>query len=1478
MDERKIQKDYVMNYLCRREDEGGLGYRYVAPNVVQNGMFIPSVLAEFISDTQPAEWSRLMRKFGNDERALQNELAETIREKVIDKQNVAIFFNTFKTITFKGEQITLFYVPGTELRGDEDFKKNIFCAVEEAPHKQKYNRNLVTNIRPDVTFYLNGIFLGYMELKCVSMGQNAQDQGRGKVAKDYLSAVRSIVEAAQTDSQVTKEKKQLLAIYEKAIHITASDINETYVLRNMAQMYDLAHSEFTTNLSTATVDRLVPDVCKVFKAYPVSSPLLTEKQKFEEVARALYSKKAIKNEILYYNFIEYKYEKKKDGKRVRKSNSGRLISPRPKQKFGCDKIMNRIKEMLDNEDNPDYYTDKLRSEFYALGIPQQKTEEIIAKRERFCNNKFVYSLLMQYAAGFGKSNIIGWTALQLKDYRYQGAYAYDKIMLVVDRLQLRDQLDERMYNMNIDKSMFVEAVDRQTFVDALDDQRRIIVVNIQKFIDLQQAIDDAGKKLKNMRVAFLIDEIHRSNSGENNKEMINLFERLQDSFNHGGQKIYKKNLLIGFTATPSDETLSRFGEFRSATTVPLWVPFDTYSVKEAIADGYILDPTKHIIPYNVTVGFELPDGVDFSDNDNIPDVRQNKQKVYEFEPRMRKIAEFVVDRLLSLVFGKIRGEGKAMLAVTSIPIAIRYTRIIRELYAKKCSEPRYAKYAKAPIVVVYSDSQRYESCASVNDNISEAQAIENFKNGKNGLIIVVDKLQTGFDEPKLHTLFLDKEIKDINAIQTISRVNRTCKYKNECHVIDCSWKNVNTKSINQAFKKYCDMVISQFDPEEEARLIAGFYKEMSTSKPFIEWFKGYVQKKNDADFILDMESSIRDWINICMTREIAVRNKNEELGLNPGYVGYVQPENEAKMLRFVVGQYASALLSLKNVYVIAAKYSDETFLDFWQVFCKIYRDATRNTGDESYSFDVVDSDVIPGITDVDDGDDEPANGGKKRKRGPMEQKPKEVSLEKILELLKRLNEQELISAREAQRWLAEIGVMFNNLKHKDRLCVVLCDDKTQDEEKLREYRKFQNIYKLVDLKKRQDLAKVDKFEKMLDDNVEQFYSIFMEQLKDVENGDSDFDYDTTSDSELTSSAPVSMDELVEIVRKKMHPDYNETALKECLCRTYAPHFDKIAGKIRPMKETVDNLFRVLNTKSLDTLDGVDSVVKESLNMLSMAEGLSANEKRMHLSQLLMKYEAFLKKLYYLINHKELEGKEPGKGATLSSAIFGIPSLKELKISEDPAVNAFSGRLDILRKLRNDEAHGSSIATDQEIDAVIGIVTDMYLYAAGTNIIPVAKRYELSTDEIDDHYGQYEHKLPMAAESLSVKDLDEVARLEILRECVIKLLNYGYNKKDAVFTKQRHWEAVYRVAADHGFVIDGDYDYFKRMIDDMDIQNLPCALTKNFLDNNNTGIYAQNMKDWTSEGLAGKALAEYEDIKKCAEVFENIVVHRIKPRR
>ena len=520
--------------------------------------------------------------------------------------------------TFEGETVPLYFVSGTELGGDADFKKNIFAAVEEMKHKVMCDGVTLQNLRPDISFFLNGIFIGYMELKSVTNGQTARVQGRGKVIGDYLESVKGMAERAKAHPAALADRRETLWMFEKGIHLTATDVNETYVIRSIGAFYDDAIKGFADNV--ASIAQLKPDMEKAFKLYPITSELLSNKQRFVEVMHALYSKKMIEREILYYNFIEYKYVKKEGAKeKERTSNTGRLIAPRPKQKFGCDKIMGRITEMLDHEKEPGYYINKLRTYLQSQGITPQKIEEIILLRERYFNNKFVYSLLLQYAAGFGKSNIIGWTALRLKDFRYEGMYAYDKVMIVVDRLQLRDQLDTMMMNMNIDKSMFVEATDRDTFINALEGKLRIIVVNIQKFLDLQDALSAAGKKLKKMRVAFLIDEIHRSNSGENNQEMIDLFARLQETFNVGGQTVVKKNLLIGFTATPSEETLAKFGEFRSALTKPMWIPFDCYTMREAIEDGYILDPTKAIIPYAVPVDFELPEELRDSDEDDIND-------------------------------------------------------------------------------------------------------------------------------------------------------------------------------------------------------------------------------------------------------------------------------------------------------------------------------------------------------------------------------------------------------------------------------------------------------------------------------------------------------------------------------------------------------------------------------------------------------------------------------------------------------------------------------------------------------------------------------------------------------------------------------------------------------------------------------------------------------------------------------------------
>lgn len=1089
--ETRIQHEYIMKFLCRKEEEGGLGYRETDPNIVSSDLFIPSQLTEFVQEANPIVWRSLMSKYHQDEIALGQALKNEVKARLLEASNVATFLNKNRTITFEGETVPLFYVSGTELGGDADFQKNIFAAVEEMPHNIVSDGITLLKIRPDVSFFVNGIFIGYMELKSVTNGQWAATKGRGKIITDYLEVVKGMADRERMrPNEVKAEHKTTLQIFEKSIHLVATDVNETYVLRGIANYFDEARKGFYDR--TTSVTQFRPEIEKNFKIYPLSNPLLTEQERFEEVMTNLYSKKMIEREILYYNFLQYNYKMER-GKRVRTSNRGTLISPRPKQKFGCDKVISRVREMLEKEQDADFYARRLRQELEALDVSSEIIDQIIRKRDSYYNNKYVYSLLMQYAAGFGKSNIIGWTALQLKDMRFQNAWAYDKILIVVDRLQLRDQLDTMMYNMNIDKSMFVEARDQKTFVEALTDTRRIIVVNIQKFLDLQNAINKSGKKLEKMRVAFLIDEIHRSNTGDNNREMVNIFDQLQEtivtSAEHSGST-KKKNLIIGFTATPSEKILARYGEFKSDRAhIPLWIPFDSYTMKEAIADGYILDPTKHIIPVVTTMHFELPEGVDPTEEGQR--VLLEKARIYVNPERMEKLAQFIVNRLVSLVYGKIHGTGKAMLAVSSIPNAISYCNIIRRLMEQKCEDPKYRRYKDATIAIVYSDNQEYEASSSMNNNMTEEQVIQNFKQAKNGLIIVVDKLQTGFDEPKLHTLFLDKEISDINAIQTISRVNRTCKYKEECHIVDLSWRNVNVTNINEAFKTYCGTTVSGFNPEAEARLVESQYNDLTSTEPYQRWFEAYKTHRNDVTFMLQMEDALRNWIRIQFERAA-----QEEAAI--GDDSHIEIINEAKRIRRLVGRYAAALMMLEEVYEIDAIYRDSIFLKFWEVYCRVYRSLMNISGEDGVIRpDIETDDEVPGIT-ISEGEDENEDDDEQedtpeRGEGGMSGTRISSPEQNILEVLRRWNEKEDLSAEEVQRWLSEINQMFASFRSDTRFMAMLHDNTFTNELKQDEYRKVLNRYRRS-LTQREDIGQVFLFKKMLAENSDQLFDIFLESL------------------------------------------------------------------------------------------------------------------------------------------------------------------------------------------------------------------------------------------------------------------------------------------------------------------------------------------------------------------------------------------------
>ncbi len=944
MDELVLQDKYLMNFFTQRTD--GLQYKEVKANTVSKTHFVVEDLKYFISQTSlnKSAYRKLLKSFANNEKQLLEEFMEFLNKRIGESMNMALFINNNKSVTFKGVKINLFYPSGSITHGDKLFEENQFSVVQELPYIYNYEGKKQFSFRPDITFFLNGIFLGYSELKSNYNNQSAHKDGKTKIATDYQKAVINYLEIAEDNDIAQTIRKDFLKIFEKAIHVTTTDVQDTFVIRNISNQFDEIKARVEDN--SYDFDKYKANVNDALKSYPLLNPEASKQERFEEVFKALYSKKMIEKEILYYNFIERELIKSDKAKQKEyKHNDGRLISPRPKQKFGADKIIAKIDELLAHEDEPDYFINKLRKQLKDRGLGIAQIEDLVAKRQKYQNNKNVYSLLLQYAAGFGKSNIIGWTSLQLKDLRKNDEFVYDKIMIVVDRVQLRDQLDSKMYNMNIANSMFIEANNKKSFLEALNTDKRIVVVNLQKFNSIREFLDDeVVGHLSSMRIAFLIDEIHRSNSGVQHEEMVSLFDELQNSFdtNKEYKKTYKKkNLIIGFTATPSDVTLARFGEYNKyAEAEKIWVPFDSYIMKEAIEDGYILNPIKGIVPVSAKMYFDKPeadlegfeDDVHYHGISGNTDVgvdskgnkyRISKRKIYENEERIDAISKFVAKRLVSAVYHNIRGTAKAMFAVSSIKAAIKYRKYIQKYFNALVAEKKYERFKDAPIYIVYSsDGQKYESSSTLNGGLSEAKVLQNFAIKKNGLIIVVDKLQTGFDEPKLHTLFLDKEIRGINAIQTISRVNRTAgKHKKDCKIIDLSYKNVNVNNIKEAFEHFSNVVVSDFDPLGQELLLEEIYKNLNRENLFKTNFKAFkayqLGDKKDITTIQNFENAVAQLVR-----------KEQEV---------------AKKLKNNVNSYFRILNLIAFVIEIDDKYSDTHFTEFWFRFSILYNSITGTT-------------------------------------------------------------------------------------------------------------------------------------------------------------------------------------------------------------------------------------------------------------------------------------------------------------------------------------------------------------------------------------------------------------------------------------------------------------------------------------------------------------------------------------------------------
>ena len=432
--------------------------------------------------------------------------------------------------------------------------------------------------------------------------------------------------------------------------------------------------------------------------------------------------------------------------------------------------------------------------------------------------------LIQHSAGSGKSNSIAWLAHQLIGLEKDGHPMIDSVIVVTDRRildkQIRDTIKQFMQVSNTVAWAEHAAVLRK----AIADGKRIIVTTIEKF---PYIVPEIGAEHKENRFAIIIDEAHSGQSGRNSAQMNLALSGLatddemdnEDKINAmmEGRKLLKTASYFAFTATPKNKTLETFGVAYQDGEEINHRPFHVYTMKQAIQEGFILDVLQHYT--TIDSFYKLMKTVE---DDPMFDKKRAQKKLRSFvennEYTVAKKAAMMVEHFHEQVVAKakIGGQARAMVVTQNIPRCIEYYYAIN-----KCLADRHSPY-KA--IIAFSGEHKYQGqepalTSATMNGFADSKIPSTLKTDPYRILIVADMYQTGFDEPLLHTMYVDKTLYDIKAVQTLSRLNRCHPKKHDTFVLDFANK---PEMIQSSFSTYyrTTLLSGETDPNKLYDLIA----------------------------------------------------------------------------------------------------------------------------------------------------------------------------------------------------------------------------------------------------------------------------------------------------------------------------------------------------------------------------------------------------------------------------------------------------------------------------------------------------------------------------------------------------------------------------------------------------------------------------------------------------------------------------------
>lgn len=706
----------------------------------------PEVLVNFISRTQPKEWARYVKYYG-DEAA--EKLCRRFESSVAEHGLIYVLKNGIEDMGVKLK--VCFFKPESDLNAEQNerYSANIVGCTRQFAYS-KLNNNTI-----DMVLSVNGIPVVALELK---------DQFKGQDVNDAI-----------VQFQNDRDSRELcFRLNHRFLVYFAVDFYEVYMTTQLAdKATHFIHFNQGSNGAGVTGG----------KGNPQNPEGYTTAYLWEKVLQ----RDSLLDLINKFIVIVSEKEEVERGGAIRAVERKKLIFPRYHQYDVVNKVVADVKV-----------------------------------------NGAGKSYLIEHSAGSGKSNSIAWIAYRLASlHGDDNAAVFDSVIVVTNRVVLDSQLQDTINSFEHTLGL-VEPIDDKKrsrgLVDAINDKKRIIICTIQKFLYAYKDFDDlAGRNF-----AIIIDEAHQGQSGESAKTLrkalidknLALKEYAeeegveQEELDEGdvlvdtlmAQGMHSNQSFFAFTATPKNKTIELFGTYDPVSKKKR--PFHVYSMRQAIEEGFILD----VLANYTTIHEAFKIVRTSADNPELIEGSALKALVRYYKEHGHTIAQktdMIMSNFLENGRFQIDGKGKAMVVADSRANAVRYYFAIKEYMKEHPTESRGCGVMVAFSGTVNVDGVEYKEedlNADINGKpiTSDRKFRREFHSERNNILVVANKYQTGFDEPLLHSMYVDKKLKGVNAVQTLSRLNRTASGKKSTFVLDF----VNTdKEIRESFQPFYETTL-----------------------------------------------------------------------------------------------------------------------------------------------------------------------------------------------------------------------------------------------------------------------------------------------------------------------------------------------------------------------------------------------------------------------------------------------------------------------------------------------------------------------------------------------------------------------------------------------------------------------------------------------------------------------------------------------